>query len=35
VDAQAGALRAAGVTVDIHRFEGGHEVLPAEVARLV
>ena len=35
VQAQAEGLRARGVSVDLQRFEGGHELPAAEVARLV
>jgi len=35
VDAQADRLRAAGVPVAVHRFEGGHEIRSAELERLV
>jgi len=35
VEAQAVALRAAGVAADVLRFDGGHELRPEVVARLV
>ncbi len=35
VEAQAAGFRAAGVSVEVVRFEGGHEVRPEVVARLV
>lgn len=35
VEAQAATLRSAGVAVEVVRFEGGHEILPEVVARLV
>jgi predicted esterase len=35
VEAQAASLRDAGVTVEVIRFAGGHEIRPEVVARLV
>jgi predicted esterase len=35
VEAQAATCRAAGVSVEVHRFDGGHEIRPSEVARLI
>ena len=35
VEAQAAAFRTAGGAVEVVRFEGGHEILPEVVARLV
>jgi predicted esterase len=35
VEAQAATLRAAGVAVEVLRFDGGHEIRPEVVARLV
>lgn len=35
VEAQAAAFRAAGVTVGVHRFDGGHEIRPEVLDRLV
>jgi len=35
VEAQAATCRAAGVAVDVIRFDGGHEIRPEGVARLV
>lgn len=34
VEAQAAALREGGVSVEVRRFDGGHEILASEVARL-
>jgi predicted esterase len=34
VESQAASLRSAGVSVQVHRFDGGHEIRPSEVARL-
>jgi predicted esterase len=34
VEAQAAVFRAAGVSVTVHRFEGGHEIRPGELALL-
>ena len=34
VEAQAAAYRQAGVSVTVHRFDGGHEIRASEVARL-
>jgi predicted esterase len=35
VEAQASTFRAAGVSVTVQRFDGGHEIRASEVARLV
>jgi len=35
VEAQAAAFRAAGVAVEVHRFDGGHEIQPALLDRLL
>lgn len=35
VEAQAAAYRQGGVSVEVHRFDGGHEVRATELARLV
>jgi len=34
VERQAAAFRSAGVSVEVHRFDGGHEIRSSEVARL-
>lgn len=35
VESQAASLRSAGVSVEVHRFDGGHEIRAAAVAKLV